>query len=241
MPKRKVSFVIPVHNEAEILKKSLEELNIFLQKANIDGEIIIAENGSTDNTRKILKELDFINIKKIFVKEKSFGLALREGIKKASYDNIYFSGIDFPFGFENITNSLKYIDKYDIVFSSKTHPDSDVKRSIKRKVASIVYDFILKRLLGLKINDPQGTLMFDTKKIRELLPYCNSNDPFFTTQLALYVQLNRLKYIEIPVKYYPRSDSKMSVVKDGSRMFKQIMGERKKIKKIERKDLVGCK
>jgi len=103
--KIKLSFIIPVYNEEKILNANIKKLLVFCEKNNINSEIIICENGSTDKTKEILTEISQNNVKSIFLKKKGLGNAYREGIKLASQPFFYFTGIDFPFGYKNILDS----------------------------------------------------------------------------------------------------------------------------------------
>lgn len=234
MQKCKISFVIPVHNEEKILKKSLEKLVVFCNKKNIEPEILVCENGSGDRTREILKELNLKGLKKIYIKGRGLGLAYKEGIAKSTNDLVYFTGIDFPFGYKNISDCLEYINDNDFVLASKAHPSSVIRTTLKRKISSCIYRFLLRVLLGLKTKDPQGCVLFKKSKISKILEYCDSDSAFFETQLALYSEINGNKLIEIPVRYVDgRKDSKFHISTDGKKMLMQIFKEREKIKKVK--------
>lgn len=232
LTKTKISFVIPVYNEAKILNKNVERLVNFCQKKRIKAEILLSENGSTDNSRQIIRSLNYPGLKRIFVKEKGLGGAYRAGIKAAKYPIVYFTGMDFPFGYKNILDCYQYIEENDFVLASKAHPESKIRISRRRRLSSRVYRFFLKTLLGMRTRDAQGCAMFKLDKILRLLSKCDSNDAFFQTQLVLQAEKSGLKMIEIPVVYIdPRDDSKISVTQDGWKMFKQILSERRKIRR----------
>lgn len=230
MFKKTISFVFPVHNESAIIEDSVNKLLNYCKKQGIDSEIIIAENGSSDNTREILKRLKHPELKTIFLKKRGLGSAYRAGIKAAKYPVIYFSGVDLPFGCRDIMNCYRKIEEYDFIVGSKAHPKSRVEINYKRKLSSAFLRLLLRFFLGLKTRDPQGSAMFKREKIIKFLPLCDSNDAFFQSQLVLYSERSGLKVIEIPVKYIsPRKGSKMRI-KDGVRMTKQILAERKKLR-----------
>ena len=87
----KISLVIPIYNEELSIKKLIDEINFNLEKKNYQYEVIIVDDGSTDNTKnvldEILKQYSFVKIiaNKINVGQ-SFSLI--EGIKKSKYLNI---------------------------------------------------------------------------------------------------------------------------------------------------------
>lgn len=229
--KTQISFIIPVHNEAKILQKNIERLYSFCDKNNINPEVLLCENGSSDQSKKIISSMKYLGIRKIFMAERGLGRAYREGIRQSTHNIVYFTGIDFPFGYKNITDCLKSIGQNDVVFASKSHPKSIIKNSLKRKLISSAFHVLVGLLLGLRTKDPQGCVMFRRDKILAILDNCDSNTAFFETQLALYCERASLKTIEIPVRYFDaRPDSKMNIKADSKAIFKEIFLERKKIK-----------
>lgn len=222
----KISFVIPVHNEEKILKQNIAKILFFCESNSIEPEIVICENGSTDQTSNILKALEETSIKKYFFKERAFGTAYRTGIQNATNEIVYFTGIDFPFGYENVLDCYHCIGKNDLVFASKAHPDSIIRNSLKRKIASKIYQVAIRQILGLKIRDPQGCVMLRRSKILPNLEKCDAKDAFFSTQIAIYSQLSGCRMIEIPIVYSnPRLNSQFNVIKDGKEMLKQLFTE----------------
>lgn len=228
--RKKISLVLPVHNESAIIEENVNKLLIYCKKHDIDPEIIIAENGSNDNSREILRQLKSPRVKTLFLKKRGLGNAYRAGIKAATFSVVYFSGIDLPFGCGNILACWRKISEYDFIVGSKAHPKSKIKVDFKRKLTSAFLRLLLRIFLGLKTRDPQGTAMFRREKIIKFLPLCDAKDAFFQTQLVLQSERNGFKVTEIPVKYIsPRKGSKMRL-KDGLGMIRQTLAERKKLR-----------
>lgn len=228
--KKQISLVFPVHNEAAIIEETVKKLLSYCKKQGIKPEIIIAENGSSDSSREILRRLKYPELKTIFLKKRGLGSAYRAGIKAAKFPIVYFSGVDLPFGCRDIMNCYRKIDEYDFIVGSKAHPKSKIKVNFKRKFTSSFLRLLLRIFLGLKTRDPQGSAMFRREKIIKFLRLCDSDDAFFQSQLVLQSERHGLKVVEIPVKYIsPRKGSKMRI-KDGVRMIKQILVEKRKLK-----------
>jgi len=85
-----VSIIIPVYNEEKILEKNIRILIKYLRKLRLKFEIIIADNGSTDNTSSIAKKISRIysNVKYIRIDKRGPGEAFKNAIKKAKYQKI---------------------------------------------------------------------------------------------------------------------------------------------------------
>lgn len=237
MPNKLISFIIPIHNESRIIEKNINRLVDYCRKHHIKAEILLCENGSSDASEDIIKKLKYKEVRKIYLNKRGLGSAYRAGIKAASNQLIYFTGMDFPFGFKNILDCYSQIDKHDLVLASKAHKKSVIRINLKRLISSFVYQSLHRFLLKMKTGDAQGCAMFYRKKILKYLKYCDSNDAFFQTQLALYGEMAGLSILEIPVCYInPRNNSKFSVSKDGWQMLKQMLKERKKLTRYRK----GC-
>src|SRR5580693_6940695 len=92
----KVSVVVPVYNEAEILPEAAAELVGQLEGAGWEYEIIFAENGSRDATSQILEDLTktFPRVRTLHEGEPNYGRALRHGILEARGDLVICEEID---------------------------------------------------------------------------------------------------------------------------------------------------
>ncbi len=236
------SFCIPVHNEAGYLirnlKNILSKLDTCIGKNKY--EVIIVENGSSDDTSILLKSFQYKNIKPYFIKERGVGTAFHQAILKSRAENIIFNAIDLPFGTSDLVIMKRLKEKADIIFGSKAHRDSIVKRSYKRNIYSYFYRSILKILFNIKIKDPQGSVFMKKTKVLRILKYCDAKSAFFTTQLAIYGGLAKLKMIEIPVTMNdePKRKSKYSLLRDGTEMFVSMISEYFKVRSIKSKDIV---
>ena len=91
-----VSIVIPVYNEEAILHAAIVDLRERLQDVSWSYEIVLAENGSRDDTLKIAKSLaqKYGQVRFISVPEPNYGRALREGIEAAKGRYVLCDEID---------------------------------------------------------------------------------------------------------------------------------------------------
>ena len=87
---------MPCLNEAETLARCIEKARLGLQRAGVRGEIVIADNGSTDGSQAIAEKL---GARVVPVKEKGYGSALRGGIQAASGKWIIMGDADDSYDF----------------------------------------------------------------------------------------------------------------------------------------------
>lgn len=226
-----VSIVIPVYNEEKILEKSIRNFVRYFSRNNRVGkfELVIVENGSTDNTLEILKKVikSESAVKIIAVGFKSLGRAITLGIKKARYPYIYFNAIDNPFEFEDFEKFLDRISSQDLIFASKNHPQSVYKSKISRIIASKILSVLNRIFFAIPVSDTQGTFMGRRAKLVSILPYCTAKGAFFSIQLAIYSIKNNFRVSEVSVRFISKGKkSSFSLLKDGFSLLGDMVIER---------------
>lgn len=234
----RISYCFGAYNEEAIIENTVKTLIKELDKlfGKNRYEILVVENGSSDNTLAILKKIKNKSLRVLTIQEKSHGVALRTAIEKAKYDRIVITGADLPFGFTDIKQALKYWEEYDLVFGSKLHPKSTYQSPGIRKFVSRIYGFLLQIFFQLNIKDPQGSVFIKREKISPFLKYCDSKTGFLTTQIAIYSQKYHLSMKEIAVGRNPKNvqrPSKYNIFSDGSKMFKAIVSEYIRLQKLK--------
>ncbi len=225
---RRLSLVVPVYNEGEVILKNLGLVYDYLIHANLvdDFEILVCNNGSTDNTLQnaITFSEYHSRIKVHSVPDKGLGLGVKAGFLASQYEIVMFYAIDFPFGFDVIPISLDSIDDNDVVIGSKGHEGSIINVSFKRRTTSKIYDTLIGLLFKLDIMDPQGSLMFKRSKALPFLHLLRSPDFFFETEFLIYANKAGLQIKEVPVTYInPRKGSTVNIIKDGISMLGQAI------------------
>jgi len=230
---KKFSYCVAVYNEEKYVKQGLKIISHglleILGKNNY--EVVVVENGSTDQTLNIIKSLHYPRVNYYHTKIKGLGCAQRIAIKKAKMPYLEINAIDLPFHWDDLKTALPLLDHYDMVIGSKAHPQSKIKRSFSRQFSSQIYHLLLRLFFNLKVKDPQGAIFAKKTTLLKLLPYCQSNNAFFTTQLVIYAAIFKIKIIEIPITYYDtEKKSKYNPLKDGAAMFRACLSEYIKIK-----------
>jgi len=114
---RDLSIILPCLNEAETLGNCILKAQKSIEALKLDGEIIVADNGSTDGSLEIAKNLGALVV---HVKEKGYGNALRGGIEAATGKWILMADADDSYDFGQITPFVKKLqDGYDLVMGCR--------------------------------------------------------------------------------------------------------------------------
>ena len=225
----KITLVLPVFNEEDKIENNVNEVISFLKYNLHKFEVIIAENGSTDNTfNKALKISEENNhIKVIHIEEAGRGKALKEAFKQASApDIIGYMDADLPFELEDYLDALNKLikEKADIVIGSRNIPGAYVERPLIRYFLSRLFNFLVKIFLGLNISDSQcGIKILRKKKFLKIADKIIDNNWFFDTELIFWFNRSGYSIKEVPVNCKMGSLTKVKIVRDSWSMGTSIL------------------
>lgn len=142
-----LSLVIPVYNEETGLKNNIEEIISYIP---CDYEIVLVDDGSSDNTWKIIKELNDANKNIIGIRfSRNFGKesALMAGVSRASGDSVITMDVDLQHPPKYIPNLINKLNEgYDVV---EAHKINRQKETLAYKVSAGLFYKTLKNLSGL--------------------------------------------------------------------------------------------
>ncbi len=232
----KILVTIPIYNEEKILEKNVLRVYKFMKKSEFKNfVIIIANNGSTDNSSKIANKLSdkFDNIKHALIKRKGRGFAIKAVWLKEKADIYAYMDVDLASNLESFPKLLKkIIAGYDIVTGSRHLKKSKIKRSLHREICSRGYNLLVRAFFDTKICDMQCGFKAINYKIRnELLAKVEDNEWFFDTELILLGEHNRYKVTEIPIIWTGNLETKVEIIKTIIDYIKDLIKLKKRLKK----------
>ena len=112
-----LTIVMPCLNEAETLRICIDKAQSSLKKHNIAGEVIIADNGSTDGSQEIASEM---GARLVHIEAKGYGNALMGGISAAEGIYIIMGDADDSYDFSNLDAFIQKLrDGYDLVMGNR--------------------------------------------------------------------------------------------------------------------------
>lgn len=195
-----ISIIIPVYNEAQILASSITGLYRELINAGIKTfEIIISENGSSDNTRKLARNLAkrFSKVKVTTSDQPHFGEAFKQGVTTAHFSVIVLFNADW-WDVKFLKKGLHKLNDYPIVVGSKRILGSSDNRPFLRKVGSTLLTYVLKIFFQFSGTDSHGMKVFRKRELNNLLVACVT-DEIIESELLLRAQRRHLAIAELPV------------------------------------------
>jgi len=201
----KFSVILPAFNEAASLPMVIENIKTELDKINIDYEIIVVDNGSTDNTPKVLSLL-----KQRFVQLKStkiwpnigYGNGILEGLKSAKGEVLSWIDADGQIEAKYLINGyLKLVnEKLDLCKGVRVVRYD----SLFRRLTSKCYNFLFKIMFGGNLKDLGAKpKIFKRELFEDIKPV--SKDWFLDSEILIKSLKRNYKIGEIPVNALPRS------------------------------------
>lgn len=197
-----LSIVMPCLNEAETLANCIQKARQFLKTHNVIGEIIIADNGSTDGSQFIVEQNDAILVK---VEAKGYGNALRGGIKAASGTYIIMADADESYDFEALMPFLLRLrEGNDLVMGNrfKGGIQPGAMPFLHKYLGNPVLSFLGRLFFKIEIGDFHCGLRGFSKKAYNTMSL-KTTGMEFASEMIVKSKLNNLAIVEVPTILYP--------------------------------------
>ena len=236
----KLSLLIPVYNEEDILAATLREVSDYMQAVfSDDGEVIFINDGSKDASAKILEECTLPCVRFVsYPENRGKGYAIRRGVEEAKGDVILFTDCDLAYGTSVIKTFYDVLSAEgapDIAVGSRAkHPDGYASYTLKRKIVSRAYLLVLRLFGGLTLSDSQcGCKGFRSSAAKKIFSLCEVDRFAFDFEAILIAQKMGATFSEIPVTVKRHGESKVHIVKDTLRMLRDLRKMKKRIKSLD--------
>jgi glycosyltransferase involved in cell wall biosynthesis len=213
-----VDIVIPVYNEEQDLPRSIDILSKFLKEnlAQNPWQIIIADNGSTDNTRTVADMLAtrYPSIVSVHISQKGRGRALRQVWLESNADIVSYMDVDLSTDLSHFLQLVRAIEEgAHVAIGSRLSKGSKVTRSFKREFISRSYSALIKMMFFTPFRDAQcGFKAVSRNAARAVIPKIENNNWFFDTELLIIAAKGGYRIQEIPVRWKDDPDSRVKVV-----------------------------
>jgi len=231
----KISIVIPAFNEKAIIRKTIETVLTYLEQHYSEYELIIADDGSTDDTKSIAASMVGPHLVCVsHTPNKGKGSAVREGIMAADGDVIIYTDADLAYGIDAIGELVQKLesDGTDLAIGSrKLHPQGYRDYPPVRLIASRLFSFLTGLLAGFDYDTQCGLKAFSSKAAKDIFSRCETDGFAFDFEVIMYAEGLCYTVSQIPVMVKNHRESKVRVFRDSIRMFWDIISIRKTVRK----------
>jgi len=226
-----LSIIIPAYNEEKRLLHTLKQVFAFLEGEDYSAEVIVVENGSSDQTFAVAQKLtdEYANLRVLQNKKAGKGLAVQRGMLAAKGEYRIFCDADLSMPIEEVRRFIPPNLNSDIVIGSRevtgaTRYDEPSYRHFTGRVFNLLI-----RLLALpKLHDTQCGFKGFRAEIAEDIFQCQSIDGWaFDVEILFIARMRSYNIVELPIPWYYKDESKINVLRDSFRMFLDMIQIRK--------------
>jgi len=217
--KVEVSIVMPCLNEEEAVGICVKKAKKALEDLGLSGEIIVVDNGSTDNSAQVAQEA---GAKVVFEPERGYGSAYLRGFREAQGQILIMGDADNSYDFlqiEKLISPLK--DGYDLVIGSrfKGRIRKGAMPFANRYIGNPFLSLVLKILFKVKISDGQSGFRAFSRQAYQKMEL-HSLGMEFASEMVIAAIRENLKIKEVPIDYSCRKgQSKLNPIQDAWRII----------------------
>lgn len=211
-----VSVVIPAYNDEGTIGRLITDVDCLMQELCNDYEIVVVNDGSKDNTLSVINSMkNSVPRLRVVNHEvnQGYGYTIRELYFIGSKDLVFSLPGDYQYAPKEIIAMAEGLRNNNLVIGKR------IKRNDppKRKLQSMVYNFMLRMFYGIKHTDVNSIKLFRRSILNSI--ELVSQSPFVDAELCIRTEKAGLGVVEIPIEHLPRmtqgaSGGKISVIMD---------------------------
>ncbi len=212
-----ISVVMPCLNEEETLGICIEKAQSTLKSLDICGEIVVADNGSTDTSVKIAEEL---GARVVHQSTRGYGAAYLSGIATAKGQYIVMGDSDDTYDFTDLERFITPLQEgYDFVIGNRFKGEilPGAMPWANRYIGNPILSGILRVLFGTHLADSHCGMRSFTAAAYEQMDL-KTISMEFASEMVIKAVESELKILEIPITYHPRGgESKLNAIREALR------------------------
>ncbi|PYV85663.1 MAG: glycosyl transferase [Acidobacteria bacterium] len=224
------SIIIPAYNESARLGSTLDRVLNYVSAKQWDTEIIVVNDGSRDNTADLVRQYATSNPHLRLLENpgnRGKGYSVRNGVLNASGEFLLFSDADLSAPIEEAPKLFAaIIAGADVAIGSRwLRPELQTQRqSVLRQFYGRAFNIALRVVLGINIKDTQcGFKAFTRAAGQRIFPQQQIERWGFDPELLYLARKSKMKIAEVPVAWAHVEGTRISPLRDGLRMFGEVL------------------
>ncbi|MBX3000278.1 MAG: glycosyltransferase family 2 protein [Caldilineaceae bacterium] len=227
-------MIIPAYNEENRLPDSLEKIRAFLHEQPYRAEVLVVENGSTDDTSGVVQRFgatvdpsEPFNIR-LLHSAQGKGAAVKTGMLVGEGDYLFICDADLSMPIEEVQKFLPPqtdLDQYDLAIASR-----EIAGAVRygepfyRHLMGRVFNFVVRTLIIPGIEDTQcGFKCFTREAAQQIFPYQTINGWGFDPEVLYIARLRGLRVLEVPINWYYMTESRVNPIRDTINMLREVL------------------
>lgn len=227
------SIIIPAYNEAARLGATLEKVLAYTALRGWDAEVIVVNDGSTDTTAEIVRVYSSHDPRLKLLENpgnRGKGYSVRNGMLHGLGEILLFSDADLSSPIEEASKLVAAIAAgADVAIGSRwLRTDLQTQRQpLYRQVSGRIFNLLLRITLGLNFKDTQcGFKAFTRGAAGRIFPLQQIERWGFDPEVLYIAKKLGFKVVEVPVSWAHREGTRISPLRDGPRMFLEMLNIR---------------
>jgi dolichyl-phosphate beta-glucosyltransferase len=223
-----LSLIIPAYNEGQRLPQTLPQVINFVEAQTYASEVIIVNNNSSDDTRRIADQFaaQHACLRVLDERRQGKGAAVRTGMLAATGEFLFMADADLSMPIGEVSKFLPpQLENYDVAMASR-----EVEGAVRydepayRHLMGRVFNLVVKLLAVPGFQDTQcGFKCFRRQAALDVLAFQSIDGWAFDVELLFIAQKRSYRIVEVPIDWYYRANSRISPIRDALDMFREVV------------------
>ena len=233
-----LSIVVPAFNEEARLGSTLTELCGYLNTRPWDWEVRVVDDGSADGTGEVAAQAAATEPRIVLQREphRGKGGAVKAGLTAAPGEYRFICDADLSMPVAELPRFLPpTLTDFEVAIGSREgHGARRIGEPIVRHLAGRVFNFAVQQLMVGGLNDTQcGFKMFTRRAVEAIFPLVTIDGWAFDIEVLFIARQRGLRIVEVPIEWHYRRESQLSLLRDGARMFGELLSIRARARRGE--------
>lgn len=229
-----ISLVIPAYNESGIIMDTIQTVSARLAELTAEYEVLIVDDGSTDGMTELVRGCGDPRVRlEGYASNRGKGCAVRTGMLAAQGDLILCTDADLAYGVDVFAGLLERLrtGEADLVIGSRRIGGEGYKNYPPLRILmSKCFGLLSHMISGLPYDTQCGIKAYRRQAARAIFSRCTTDGFSFDFEVLMRADRLGLKVEQFPVSVINFRESKVNVIRDSARMFRDVFRIRKKVR-----------
>lgn len=228
-----LSIVIPAFNEERRLPPTLDEVLAYLRGTPWDWEVRVVDDGSSDATAAVAERYRHAEPRVVVQREphRGKGAAVKAGLTSARGTYRFVCDADLSMPIAELARFLPpALETADVAIGTREGPGARrVGEPVRRHLVGRMFNYLVQIMLLPRLNDTQcGFKLFTAEAVQRVFPLVTVDGWSFDIEALYVARAQGLRIVEVPIEWHFREESRLNVLRDGARMFRELLAIRRR-------------